>query len=186
VTTRARRLLALALLVGLIAAAWLAVVQPLLGWRAAAEARLAEAQSTLGRYRAVEGRSEEIARQAADLRQVAKRESLFLPGATAGQAAAALQDAIKAALAAADARADSIQALETSAEGGLVRIAMRVRLSADTKSLQKLLHGLEAGRPVVMLEGVYVRARSFRADGQERNLDVRFDAVGFAQTGRSG
>src|SRR3546814_16855615 len=50
------------------------------------------------------------------LRDVAERDSLFLAGATEGQAAAALQDVIKAAVAAADARADSIQALETSAE----------------------------------------------------------------------
>lgn len=185
-TARARRLLALALLLGLAAAAWFAVLQPLLGWRAAAEARLAEADATLARYRAVAGQSDDIVRQAAALRDIAEREALFLPGATEGQAAAALQDVIKAAVASADARADSIQALEATAEGALTRITMRVRLSSDTASLQRLLHALESGRPVVLLEGVYVRARSFRADAQDRNLDVRFDAVAFAQTGRSG
>jgi hypothetical protein len=186
VTLRARRLLALALLLGAVGAIWLAVVQPLLAWRAAAEQRLAEADATLARYRVVAGQSDDIVRQAGQLRDLAEREALFLPGATEGQAAAALQDVIKAAVAAADARADSIQALEATADGALTRIAMRVRLSADTASLQRLLHALEAGRPVVLLEGVYVRARSLRADAQERNLDVRFDAVGFAQTGRGG
>ena len=185
-TARARRLLALGLLLCLMAGAWLAIVQPLLGWRAAAEARLAEANATVARYRMVAEQSDDIVRQAAALRDVAERESLFLPGATEGQAAAALQDVIKAAVAAADARADSIQALETSAEGGLSRVTMRVRLSADTKSLQKLLHALESGRPVVLLDGVYVRARSLRGDVQGRNLDVRFDAVGFAQAGGGG
>jgi general secretion pathway protein M len=185
-TARARRLVALALLIGCVAAAWFAIVQPLLDWRTAAEDRLAEAEATLMRFRTVAAQSDDIVRQAATLRDVAEREALFLPGATEGQASAALQDAIKGAVDAADARADSIQALETSAEGGLTRIAMRVRLTADTKSLQRLLHALEAGRPVVLLDGVDVRARSFRADGQERNLDVRFDAVGFAQTGGGG
>lgn len=185
-TLRARRILALALLLALLAGAWLAVVQPLLGWRAAAGARLAEAGATLMRYRTVAGQSEEIVRQAAALRDVAEREALFLPGATEGQAAAALQDVIKAAVGSADARADSIQALEATADGALTRITMRVRLSADTKSLQRLLHALEAGRPVVLLDGLYVRARSFRADAQERNLDLRFDVIGFAQTGRGG
>ena len=185
-SARARRLLALALLLGLLAGAWLAVVRPLLGWRDAAEARLAEAGETLVRYRMVAAQSEEIVRQAAALRDVAEREALFLAGATEGQAVAALQDVIKAAVAAADARADSIQALETGAEGDLTRVAMRVRLTANTASLQRLLHALEAGRPVVLLDGVYVRARSLRGDAQERNLDLRFDAIGFAQTGRGG
>ena len=183
-TARARRLLALALLLGLAAGAWFAVLQPLLDWRARAEERLAEAAATLARHRAVAGQAEAIAREAAALRDVAERESLFLPGASEGQAAAALQDVIKAAVAAADARADSIQALEASPQGALTRIGMRVRLSVDTASLQRLLHALESGRPVVLLEGVYVRARSFREDAQERNLDLRFDAVGFARTGR--
>ena len=181
-TARARRLLALALLLALLAAGW-AAAQPLLAWRRAAETRLDAAAATLARNRGVVAQADEIAREAAALRDVASRESLFLPGATEGQAAAALQDVVKAAVIAADARADSIQALEATSDGALTRIVMRVRLTADTKSLQSLLHALEAGRPVALLEEVYVRARAFRADGQERNLDVRFDVVGFAQTG---
>lgn len=185
-TPRARRLLAIALLLGVAAVVWFGAVEPLRAWRAAAEARLAETEAALARHRAIAARADEIAAEAAALREIATREALFLPGATEGQAAAALQEAIKAAANAAGARPDSVQALETTEDAGLLRVAMRVRLSADVASLQKLLYALEADRPIVLLENLYVRARSLRADGDERNLDVRFDVVGFAQAGGRG
>lgn len=185
-SARAGRLVALALLLAALAGLWLVAVAPLLEWRNGAQARLDEAATTLARHRAIASRADEIAAEAAALRDLADRESLFLPGASEGQAAAALQDAIKAAMLTAEARADSIQALDPVVEGALTAIAMRVRLSADTKSLQRLLHALEAGRPVLLVDGLYVRARSFRADAAERNLDIRLDVVGFAPTGRRG
>lgn len=180
---RSSRLLALALLLAAFAAAWLLAVEPLLAWRAGAQARLDETAATLARHRAIAARADEIAAEAAALRDLAERESLFLPGASEGQAAAALQDAIKAAMLAADARADSVQALDPATDGGVTTIAMRVRLTADTKSLQRLLHALEAGRPVLLVDGLYVRARTFRAEAAERNLDVRLDVIGFAPAG---
>lgn len=185
-TPRARRLLAVALALVALAGAWFGAVEPLRAWRTTAEARLAETAATLARHRAVATRAEEVAAEAAALREVAAREALFLPGATEGQAAAALQEAVKAAARAADARADSIQALEPTADGSLVRVAMRVRLAADVVALQKLLHALEAGRPIVLIDNLYVRARSLRPGGEEPNLDVRFDVVGFAQAGVRG
>jgi general secretion pathway protein M len=183
---RPGRLLAVALLLALAAGAWVLAVRPLLQWRAEARARLDEAAATLVRHRAVAARADEIAAETAALRDLAEREALFLPGASEGQAAAALQDAIKAAMASAGARADSVQALDAIAEGALTTVAMRVRLSADTQALQRLLHALEAGRPILLVDGLYVRARTVRADAAERNLDVRLDVVGFAQTGGRG
>lgn len=158
------------LLLALLALLVDAGLQPLRDSRAETARELAQARATLARYRAV----------ADDTSRPVDTAQALLAGASVSQAAAALQAQIKAAASAAGARLDSVEALNTVAEG---RLVLRARLTADTKSLQAMLYRLEAARPVLLIDQLYVRGRTGRAEGAGLNLDVRFDVIGFPEPG---
>ncbi|MEQ9640281.1 MAG: type II secretion system protein GspM [Alphaproteobacteria bacterium] len=156
--------LLLALLVLLVDAA----LEPLRLSQAQGARELAQARATLARYRAV----------ADDETAPAATTDALLVGASTSQAAAALQAQIKEAAIAAGARLDSVEALTATEDG---RLVLRARLTADTRSLQAMLHRLEAARPVLLIDELYVRARTGRAEGAGLHLDVRFDVIGFPE-----
>ena len=152
--------LLLALLVMMVDAA----LEPLRRGHDLNQRELAQARATLARYRAVAGD---------DGATPIDTKTALLAGASASQAAAALQAQIKDAAIAAGARLDSVEALNAAADG---RLVLRARLTADTASLQ-------AARPVLLIDELYVRARTGRAEGAGLHLDVRFDVIGFPEPG---
>ena len=159
--------LLLALLVMMVDAA----LEPLRRGHDLNQRELAQARATLARYRAVAGD---------DGATPIDTKTALLAGASASQAAAALQAQIKDAAIAAGARLDSVEALNAAADG---RLVLRARLTADTASLQAMLHRLEAARPVLLIDELYVRARTGRAEGAGLHLDVRFDVIDFPESG---
>ena len=56
---------------------------------------------------------------------------------------------------------------------------MRVAFATDIEALRDILYALEYGQPVMILEGVYVHARTSRAIGVGYPLDVRIDVFAF-------
>lgn len=156
------------LLLALLALMVDAALEPLRRHTATAEMRLDQARATLARYRSLLAEAEAPPPAAT---------GVLLADASASQAAAALQGRLKQAATSAGARLDSVEALGNPGEDG--RLVLRARLTADTKSLQAMLYRLEATRPALLIDELYVRGRSGQAENAGLHLDVRFDVIGF-------
>ncbi|MBI1733226.1 MAG: hypothetical protein HYR49_10750 [Gammaproteobacteria bacterium] len=62
-------------------------------------------------------------------------------------------------------------------------VSLQVQVSLDVEALRDILHAVESGRPLLLLDNVLVRARegggSRRAPATAGNLDLQFTATGF-------
>lgn len=173
-----QRLAAVALLLVVVFVGYAGLAVPSLQHYAALAQREQQTARLLERYQRVVARAE-APRAATALPELPLKE-LYLPGGSPAQAVAALQDRVKSAAADAGARLGSVEVLAPRTADGLTRQAVRARLSADTRSLQQVLHTLESSRPLLLLDNLYVRARDTRSDTTRLRLDVRVDVIGFA------
>jgi len=184
VSATVRRPLAL-LLAALLLAAALAAGFAVAAANREAAGRAEQVQRAVFAERALLARREPLAAEVAALRRAGQLTDLFLPADSQARAAAALQDLVKQAAGKAGAGLDSIETLEGQALEGVRTVAVRVRMTASLDSLQATLHALEMGRPLVAVDGLFVHARTTPPERQVRNLDVRFDAVGYVPGGAS-
>lgn len=129
-----------------------------------------------------------IARRDAALRQAIERlkenralDGLLLPAGSDGGAVAILQDKVQSIITQAGARLTSTQALPVEPGEGHRRIGLRLQFAADIEALRRILHGLESGRPALVLDNLFVRGRTSRAVGVVNPLDVRIDVFAFKQ-----
>jgi len=106
--------------------------------------------------------------------------AILAPGSE-GEAQASLQRHLSAALRAASAELASLEVLPTSAEQGYRRISLHADLRVDISGLQKLLHNLEFGLPLIAVERLRVRALGSRSIGSDRRLSVDLDVVALQQ-----
>jgi len=104
---------------------------------------------------------------------------LVLTAASDSSAAASLQTALQSILETHAAQLVSIETLPGAGAGGFRSVRLRVQFSTDHLGLPNVLHALEAGRPVVFLENLTIHARSSRATGVDRPLDVQVDLTAF-------
>ncbi len=160
--TPAARLLALSLLAAILALpVWLAAGPVTDAYRiAVAELRGADAA---------------LARIAADRGAAPADPALLLPPGPASAAAASLQRRVQAAAAAAGGAMESVEPLPAESVDGVRRVTLRVQMRLDTPGLRAVLHSLEYGAPMVLIDNVAIRALSGRAVGADRPLSVRFD-----------
>ena len=108
---------------------------------------------------------------------------LMLESSSEGAALARMQERLTRAVDGAGGQMLSVQALPSEASGPLRRIGLRLQFAADAESLLTVLHGLEYGRPVTVLDNVFIHATSARAVSNERALSVRLDVFAFLQPG---
>ena len=170
--TAAARLLALALLAALGAGIWAGPVTAYLEERGALRQRVEQAEALAARYRAL---------AAAPPRAVADGEgaAAFLADLPAAQIFAALSERIKAA---ADVAGLSVQGLQSLAEepvAGLRRAGLRLRGTGDLAALARFLDAVEAGRPLLTIDGLRIQARQGAAVEAQPRLDIQLDVHGF-------
>ncbi|MGQ0658436.1 MAG: type II secretion system protein GspM [Chromatiales bacterium] len=156
-TTWSHRLLALALLLTLAASAYYG---PVLALMAAHERYNEEIDNTALRLQKLRG----IAAEKATLeRRLAARgpaglaKTYQLQGSTEALAAAALQDHVRALVQEAGGKLKTTNPLPVTAESGLTRIGVSARMTLDVTGLQKMLHGIETGTPLVFVDKLAVR-----------------------------
>lgn len=176
-----RRLLALGLLALAAVLGDALILGPWLDARAAYRQRIEDDRAFLARLdHAAARRRDEIAAVLA-LRDDPRLAALFLAPGDDGVAAAALQTLVKTAADGAGTTVASAEVLPTVRRPGARVIAVAVELSAGLDRLTDLLRRLEAGRPLVRVRSLELRA----ADSDAGTLDVAFEAVAYApETGR--
>lgn len=173
------RIAALGLLVGFCASLGIAVGVPLVG-----EYRQVLAEVERDRV-ALDG-DERLARSEAGLRrriESIKRDrsldELLLPAGSESGATAAIQVRVQSIIGSAGGWLTSVQALPTAPDGDYQRVGLRVQFAADIDSLRDILYALEFGRPVMVVDNLFVHARTSRAIGVVYPLDVRVDVFTF-------
>jgi hypothetical protein len=177
--TPAARGLALAAAAVILAVIWVGLAAPWLDRLQSGRQRLERQEALLRGYQQVAARDVEARARLDALTADPRGAGLWLAADSEGQAAAALQDRVKTVAAAAGAALISQQPLGTSA-GPPRRTRLRVALAADTAVLQAVLHGLESGSPLLLIEGLTLRPRPGGAGGL---LDVQIDLAGFGLGG---
>lgn len=104
---------------------------------------------------------------------------LLVEATTDGSAAALLQTHLQRLIEDQAAQLVSIEALEGETQGAYRAVRVRAQFAIGHDGLGHVLHALEEGRPVVFLDNLSVNARSARAFGVERPLDVQVELTSF-------
>ncbi len=175
--TPASRLLAVCLLAVALAIAYAVIGSPL---RAAYEdtlTRIGDQRRAIDQLRGTTARETALATA---LKSNADGPDDFLvAAATDSSAAALLQSRLQALIEENSAQLVSLEALDGESQGPFRAIRVRAQFATGHNGLQRILHALEDGRPVVFLDNLTVNARTARAFGVERPLDVRVDLTSF-------
>jgi general secretion pathway protein M len=181
------RALALAILVGLVGAAYYGIAAPLLDEVSSTEESIAQLRDALGRYERA-GRS--LDQRQAELTALKARQSTadgFLQGANETLVAAEIQNRIKTLAEQSKGELKSTQILPPQEEGKFRRITVRSQMTLKLAAAQRVFYGLEASMPMLFLDNVNLRARSDRRTdeaGDDPVLDIRFDVYGYTRGGK--
>jgi len=181
------RLMALALLLGLVLLAYAVVVAPLVAGYRQSEDAVAEAQELLAGYRSVAARRDVLEAQLAALSARQDDSGLYLAGATDALAAAALQDHVKGAIEGSGGNLRSIQILPGEDDEGFRRVGVRAQLTATVNDLLRILHEIEGGTPFLFVDALEVNNRRARRRSRDEPetmdpvLLVRLDVAGYQQ-----
>jgi general secretion pathway protein M len=181
------RALALAILIGVLAVAYLGIVQPIVETRADQREQLDGLETALSRYRRVSQQRPAREAELASLKQRAAAEDGLLRGANETLMAAAVQNRIKELVASAQGEVKSMQILPAQSDGHLRRITVRGQMAMTVEATQRLFHELEGGEPLLFLDNVNIRSMQESRRRRERDragddmLDLRVDVYGYAQ-----
>lgn len=179
------RALALALLFGVLAIAYVGAVQPIIESRAGQREGIARLENNLARYRRIAEQRTPRAGELAELKRRAAAEDGLLRGANETLMAAAIQNRIKALVDAAHGELKSMQILPAQADGRLRRITVRGQIAMTVETAQRVFHDLEGGEPLLFLDNVGIRSREETRRRRERTdtgmLDIHLDVYGYAR-----
>jgi general secretion pathway protein M len=188
----ASRLLALLILVGALALAYLGAVQPLIDDYQATGSATEDMQAALLRFQRVAAEVPARRAQLAALRQRQAASEGFLQGTNDALVAAQIQNRVKALTEAAHGELKSTQVLPVQDEGKYRRISIRVQLTVDLPAAQRLLYGVETASPLLFLDNLDMRAHLAdrrrdrgNASSDDSMLDLRFDVYGYVRGGKS-
>lgn len=113
--------------------------------------RLARYQSVVSQKGRLEAQSERLqARRATDMKR-------FITAPTAAQASAVMQDYLEATVQGHGQRIEAFQVLDAQPRDGLEPVRVRISFTADHTSLRGILHTLETGMPVLMIDSLIIQ-----------------------------
>ena len=178
-TGRRGQALALALLLLVVAAAWVAVASPLLDWHADRAETLQQRTTLARRMAQVAAGLPELQRRAAAAAAAGPVAAALLEGSTDAVAGATLQQLIQDMAGRAGATLSSTEALPAEAVAAYRRIGVRVALSAPWAVLVQLLQAVEQSSPQMLVDDLQIHGiRQFGATS-EPPLEASFVVLGF-------
>lgn len=151
---RRGQILATALTLTVLAAAWLGVGKPLLDWYQSGADTLAQREMLLHHMQALAQTLESLEHRPAATRPEAMP---LLPGTTDALAAAAMQSAVQGMATRAGVELASMETLPAESRGGYRRIGLRVSLTARWPVLVELLRTASQGEPRMLVDDVQLR-----------------------------
>ena len=142
---------------------------------------LEEARDHRRQVRQAAGEQAERRQHLAALQRRPKGGAAILAAGSEGEAQAHLQRHLSMALQTASAQLSSLEVLPTVAADGFRRILLRADFRVELSGLQRLLHDLEFGLPLVAVERLRISAPGHRAIGADRQLSVDLEIVALQQ-----
>ena len=180
---RQSRFLAVALTVVAGLLAYMIIVQPWIGFRAAQKEVVDDLQFQLGRYQQLADRQEEFETALARAQDRNGGARYYLAQSKPALASAELEQYLERLLRSGNAQILSTQAVSNAGEGAAPSVAVKVRMRSDLITLVSLLHRIETGSPTMFVGNLVI---SRRGVGQSRIsavqqplLEVQFDMIGF-------
>jgi len=151
------RLLAAALTLTVLAAAWFAMAAPLIGWYQTDREELAQRRVVLLHMREAAATLPGLEHgRAADVRPAT---TMLLPGGTDAMAAAAMQSNVQAMAAAAGVSLASMETLPAEVHGAYRRIGLRVAATAPWPVLIEFLRAASRGQPRMLIDDLTLHAQ---------------------------
>lgn len=176
------RLLALALLVAVLAIAWIALVEPIRADFGAQQARIERSNNLLARFQRTIDDEADLRAEIERLRQSDGGPDPFLKGPSTQIIAANLQNQIQTLVAGEPGDIRSIQVLPETQEAGFDKIGLRVTLTADVQAMQKIFYDIESSVPALFVDNLDVRTnvrRRRRNQETTNRVQIRFDVFGY-------
>jgi len=181
----AGRFAAVALLLGALAAVYVAIAHPLLGEFRRNEEAIAGTVQMLARFQDVTVMRAGIEAQLNELRQREAQAGYILTGSTDALAAAELQDRIKMVVRESGGVVRSVQALPPEDEGSFRRIAVRLQMTTTTESFFNVVYSLETMLPALFVDNIDVQSRSAKPAADKPATDpvltVNLDLYGYRE-----
>jgi general secretion pathway protein M len=140
---------------------------------------LTQKRATLARFETELAGREGLEQELGAVVEKHQADRIYLQGASAAAAAAALQERLGTLAEANRAELRSVQALPAVEADGLRRLTLRVVLSATTSELLHVLYALETEKPYTFIENIELKIYSASKTEADDHLLVRFDLLGF-------
>lgn len=161
-STAGHRLIALLLVLLLAAAGYQLFKVVWLGRYHYYQTALGQLQDRLQRYnRLLAGRAA-ITAELAQVRKSSSTDAYYLHQTSPPLAATELQQRISRLIDSSNGSLVSSQILPASKDHGFTRVAVRIQLTGDIKTLQKTFYSLESQQPMLFIDDVQIRARTIR------------------------
>lgn len=144
----------------ILAAIWLAVVTPLLGWYATQSDDLASARLEVAHLRALQASLPELRRRAAENAAQSPGAAVLLQGGSDAIAAANLQTVLNNLATQAGTSLDSTEVMAAAPAGGLRRIGVAVSLNTTWPVLVAFLAAIDSASPRMIVDDLTVSADS--------------------------
>lgn len=174
-----RRAAALAILFALIGGAALAVYMPLSNAHARLDQEIADLEFRIERFQRVAAAQPALRHRLKVLESHQATEADLVPGSSDALAGADLQERAKDIITGAGGRVERVQVIPVEAENALRPVMLRVQFTGTATALQRSLHAIESGQPVLFVRALDARARSgeHKKVQQDPSLDVMLDVV---------
>lgn len=183
-----RKVVAVVLLVVAAFMAWELVVRPIANEFAEHEQTVAQNEMLLARFSRVAAMRGALEKERDRLKGEINGRSGLLPGNNPSLVGAGLQDQIKGIVSNHGARLQSAQILQPANQKEFTRVSVRVVMTSEVPSLQKILYDLETATPYLFVDDVDVRKRVVRRPRQqarteaEEQLTVRLTVFGYVRS----
>lgn len=186
-----RRTIAIALLIAVIALPWRLVLLPVAEQFADSAAQIEAQEDMLVRFRRLADSREALRAQLQVLQAQPASQEGYLAGESGTLVAAELQNLVRTIVDRNGGRVESTQILPLAGEGEFQRITLRVRMSADTEGLSRVLYDLESMLPYLFIDGLDIVSRERRGSRRSSDppaeeaglLSVTYDVYGYMRAG---
>ena len=184
-----RRLAALGILAGLAAGLVAAVAIPVQSAHVALDRSIADLEVRLERYALLAEEQPILEAQRAIMEERLPGEADLVGGGSDALAGASLQELATRIISDAGGLVERAQVLSVKTDGSLKPISLRMQFSGTIAALQRSLHALESGRPLLFIDAVDVHGKSGEVkkvrDDPSLNvmLQVTIDIHGYRREG---
>lgn len=146
---------------------------------------IGDLREQLGRYQMVAGQREALQQRLAEIRSTESDAALFFGQPTFDEAAAAMNSSIGDLV---RSQADdscvivSRQPVPSRVQERFEKVTVNVRMRCDAEDFLKVLHGMETGVPLMLVDDINIirpRARRVRTATPQGALDIRFNVSGY-------